>query len=148
MDPTLDGQQSLAHTSVSEQTLQPTRVLEHVQRASTGAAVLFVGLVRNHDGGRGVNWLEYSSHPSADDVLREVTAEILDDHPHVQALSAHHRIGRLDIGDVALVAVVSSSHRAASFRACEDLVERVKARIPIWKRQVFTDGDEEWVNSP
>lgn len=74
MDPTLDGQQSLAYTSVSEQTLQPTWVLEHVQRASTGAAVLFVGLVRDHDGGRGVNWLEYSSHPSADDVLREVTA--------------------------------------------------------------------------
>ena len=91
--------------------------------------------------------LEYEGHPSAETVLREVAAEIAAD-PDVYAVAVSHRIGPLEIGDVALVAAVSTAHRAAAFAACARLVDEVKARLPIWKHQVFADGTEEWVNCP
>jgi len=112
-----------------------------------GAVVTFQGVVRDHDHGRGVTSLEYEGHPGAEAVLREVAAEIAAD-PEVYAVAVSHRIGTLKIGDVALVAAVSTAHRAAAFAACARLVDEVKARLPIWKRQVFTDGTDEWVNCP
>jgi molybdopterin synthase catalytic subunit len=112
-----------------------------------GAVVTFQGVVRDHDQGRGVTLLEYEGHPSAAAVLREVAAEIAAD-PDVYAVAVSHRIGVLKIGDVALVAAVSTAHRAAAFEACARLVDEVKSRLPIWKRQVFGDGTEEWVNCP
>ena len=112
-----------------------------------GAVVSFQGVVRDHDGGRGVTLLEYEGHPTAAAVLREVAAEIAAD-PDVYAVAVSHRIGTLQIGDVALAAAVSTAHRAAAFAACARLVDEVKARLPIWKRQVFSDGAEEWVNCP
>jgi len=113
----------------------------------TGAVVVFQGVVRDHDHGRPVTRLEYEAHPSAEAVLREVAAEIAAD-PAVFAVAVSHRVGRLEIGDVALVAAVSTAHRAAGFAACARLVDEVKSRLPVWKRQVFADGTEEWVNSP
>jgi molybdopterin synthase catalytic subunit len=112
-----------------------------------GAVVSFAGVVRDHDGGRGVTELEYEGHPSAEAVLREVAEEIAAD-PEVHAVAVSHRIGMLAIGDVALAAAVSTAHRAAAFAACARLVDEVKARLPVWKRQVFTDGTQEWVNCP
>jgi molybdopterin synthase catalytic subunit len=112
-----------------------------------GAVVTFQGVVRDHDQGRGVTLLEYEGHPSAAALLREVAAEIAAD-PDVYAVAVSHRIGVLKIGDVALVAAVSTAHRAAAFGACARLVDEVKSRLPIWKRQVFGDGTEEWVNCP
>ena len=112
-----------------------------------GAVVSFQGVVRDHDQGRGVILLEYEGHPSAADVLREIAAEVAAD-PDVYAVAVSHRVGVLKIGDVALVAAVSTAHRAAAFAACARLVDEAKARLPIWKRQVFTDGTEEWVNCP
>ncbi len=104
-------------------------------------------MVRDHDGGRSVVSLDYEGHPSALDVLREVAAEIAKD-PEVYAVAVSHRVGALEIGDVALVAAVSTAHRGAAFAACARLVDEAKARLPIWKRQVFADGTEEWVNCP
>ncbi|GID29105.1 molybdenum cofactor biosynthesis protein MoaE [Paractinoplanes brasiliensis] len=112
-----------------------------------GAVVSFQGVVRDHDHGRGVTLLEYEGHPSAAAVLREVAEEIAAD-PDVYAVAVSHRVGTLAIGDVALVAAVSTAHRAAAFAACARLVDETKARLPIWKRQVFTDGSDEWVNCP
>ena len=118
-----------------------------VARPDAGAVVSFAGVVRDHDGGRGVVELEYEGHPSAEAVLAEVAAEIAAD-PAVYAVAVSHRVGKLEIGEVALAAAVSTAHRAAAFAACARLVEEVKARLPIWKRQVFADGTEEWVNCP
>ena len=118
-----------------------------VVEARAGAVVSFQGVVRDHDGGRGVTRLEYEGHPTAEKVLREVAAEIAAD-PDVYAVAVSHRIGELAIGDDALVASVSTAHRAAAFAACARLVDEVKGRLPIWKRQVFTDGTDEWVNCP
>jgi molybdopterin synthase catalytic subunit len=112
-----------------------------------GAVVSFAGVVRDHDGGRVVTALEYEGHPTAESVLREVVAEIGKD-PAVYAIAVSHRVGPLAIGDVALAAAVSTAHRAEAFEVCARLVDEVKARLPIWKHQVFDDGSDEWVNCP
>lgn len=133
-----------------EVTDQPLDLAAHeaaVADRRAGAVVSFQGVVRDHDHGRQVTSLEYEGHPSAAEVLREVAAEIAAE-PDVYAVAVSHRVGSLAIGDVALVAAVSTAHRAAAFAACARLVDEVKARLPIWKRQVFTDGTEEWVNCP
>ncbi|NJC68869.1 molybdenum cofactor biosynthesis protein MoaE [Planosporangium thailandense] len=131
-------------------TTEPLDVAAHerlVARPAAGAVVSFAGVVRDHDHGREVLELEYEGHPTAERILAEVAADIAAD-PSVYAVAVSHRVGRLEIGDVALAAAVSTAHRAAAFAACARLVDEVKARLPIWKRQVFSDGAEEWVNCP
>ncbi len=118
-----------------------------VAERRAGAVVSFQGVVRDHDHGRAVVRLDYEGHPSAETVLGEVAAEIAAD-PDVYAVAISHRVGSLRIGDVALVAAVSTAHRAAAFAACARLVDEAKARLPIWKHQVFDDGTDEWVNCP
>ncbi|MFI7552424.1 molybdenum cofactor biosynthesis protein MoaE [Micromonospora sediminimaris] len=137
-------------TVISSVTDQPLDLAAHeaaVADRRAGAVVSFVGVVRDHDHGRSVVSLEYEGHPNAEKVLQEVADEIAAD-PDVYAVAISHRIGPLAIGDVALAAAVSTAHRAAAFAACARLVDEAKARLPIWKRQVFTDGTEEWVNCP
>ncbi|MDQ3901673.1 MAG: molybdenum cofactor biosynthesis protein MoaE [Actinomycetota bacterium] len=132
-------------------TEDPLDVEEHarlVARAAAGAVVSFSGVVRDHDSGRGVQALEYSSHPSAGDVIIRVANQVAAAHPDVLALAVSHRIGSLMIGDSALACAVAAAHRAAAFAACAALVDEVKLQLPIWKRQEFTDGTEQWVNSP
>ncbi|HEY6744626.1 MAG TPA: molybdenum cofactor biosynthesis protein MoaE [Mycobacteriales bacterium] len=129
---------------------EPLSVAAHeaaVSGDASGAVVVFSGVVRNHDHGRDVVSLEYVGHPSADQVLRACRDEIAAD-PLVHAVAVSHRIGELRIGDSALVAAVSAAHRAEAFAACARLVDIVKERLPIWKRQIFSDGTDEWVNCP
>ena len=129
---------------------EPLSLEEHVRAvggSASGAVVAFSGVVRDHDHGRAVVSLEYEGHPSAQDVLRACRDEILAD-PLVHAVAVSHRVGALSVGDAALVAAVAGAHRAEAFAACERLVEIVKERLPIWKRQVFPDGTDEWVNCP
>ena len=132
---------------VDDTTLDLATHEKAVEDPRAGAVVSFQGVVRDHDDGKGVTLLEYEGHPSAAAVLREVAEEIAAD-PAVYAVAVSHRVGVLQIGDVALVAAVSTAHRAAAFAACARLVDEVKSRLPIWKRQVFADGTEEWVNCP
>jgi molybdopterin synthase catalytic subunit len=94
-----------------------------------------------------VTELEYVGHPTAEGVLADLAAEFAA-RPEVHAVAVSHRIGLLGIGDVALACAVSTAHRAAAFTVCAELVDEVKKRLPIWKRQVFTDGQEEWVACP
>lgn len=131
-------------------TTEPLDVAAHekaVAHPGAGAVVSFAGVVRDHDGGRGVNSLDYEAHPAAERILAEVASEIAA-HPAVYAVAVSHRVGALAIGDVALAAAVSTAHRAEAFALCGRLVDEAKARLPIWKRQVFADGTEEWVNCP
>jgi molybdopterin synthase catalytic subunit len=118
-----------------------------VRSPQSGAEVVFTGVVRDHDHGRSVRDLEYVGHPNAAEVLREVAGEFANE-PHVTAVAVSHRIGPLAVGEVALVAAVSTAHRGDAFAICSHLVDEVKRRLPIWKRQVFTDGSDEWVNCP
>lgn len=116
-----------------------------VAHEAAGAVVGFVGVVRDHDGGRGVTRLEYSAHPGAARTLAEVAAEVARDSAGVRAIAVSHRIGSLAIGDAALVAAVAADHRGPAFETCARLVDTVKARLPVWKHQYFVDGTEEWV---
>jgi molybdopterin synthase catalytic subunit len=135
---------------VNRVTTEPLDIAEHERAVAdrrAGAVVSFAGVVRDHDDGKGVLELEYEAHPSAGGVLAEIVERIATD-PEVYAVAVSHRVGKLDIGDVALAAAVSTAHRAEAFAVCARLVDEVKAKLPIWKRQVFADGTEEWVNCP
>lgn len=139
-----------ARVVLSQVTDHPVTAAEHaalVADAGAGAVVTFSGDVRNHDGGKQVTSLFYEGHPSAQSVLDEVVTEIAG-RSGLRAIAVSHRIGDLAIGDVALACAVSADHRGDAFAACGDLVDLVKQRLPIWKHQVFTDGTDEWVNSP
>ena len=129
---------------------EPLSVAEHEDAVSTkeaGAVVTFSGVVRDHDHGRSVTELEYVGHPTAQQLIEEIAAEFAA-RPELHAVAVSHRVGLLGIGDVALACAVSASHRGQAFTACAELVDEVKARLPIWKRQVFADGEEEWVACP
>lgn len=138
---------TVVHTGIVGNTINVADLERMVSSRRAGAVVSFAGAVRDHDHERSVIDLEYQAHPSAGAVLDQVAKEVCGRHD-VVALTVVHRSGRLAIGDAALVAVVSAGHRAAAFAACADLVEAVKARVPIWKHQFFADGTDEWVNSP
>lgn len=114
-----------------------------VRGAENGALVVFEGVVRDHDHGVGVRALDYEAHPDAERFLAEVCAEVAADTG--LRVAAIHRVGSLAIGDVALVAAVAAPHRAEAFAACARLVDGVKARTPIWKRQHLAEGTTEWV---
>jgi molybdopterin synthase catalytic subunit len=131
-------------------TEHPIFLAEHeelVSHQSAGAIVGFVGMIRDHDGGRPVVRLEYSAHPSAAQVMAEVVADVAQQSRGLRAVAASHRIGVLHIGEAALVAAVAADHRQEAFTACAHLVDTVKARLPVWKHQFFDDGTEEWVGS-
>ncbi|HTF47278.1 MAG TPA: molybdenum cofactor biosynthesis protein MoaE [Pseudonocardia sp.] len=138
----------VVRAAVVERELSVDEHAELVSNVAAGAVVTFSGVVRNHDGGRGVEELEYSGHPSAERVIRQVADEIAARATGVRAIAVSHRIGPLRIGDVALACAVAADHRQQAFQVCAELVDEVKRQLPIWKRQVFADGTDEWVNCP
>jgi molybdenum cofactor synthesis domain-containing protein len=122
-----------------------------VRDDACGAVATFVGHVRDHDEGRGVTALHYEAHPDASAVLRSVAERVA---ARVAATTGDrvrvavvHRYGALAVGDVAVVVAVASGHRQAAFTCAADLVEELKAEVPIWKEQGFDDGTSEWVGS-
>jgi molybdopterin synthase catalytic subunit len=140
---------SVLRAVVSDAALDVSEHAALVTSAAAGAVVTFAGVVRDHDHDRGVLELEYSAHPSATRVLAEVAASVAARAPGgVRALAVSHRVGLLAIGDVALACAVAADHRAEAFVVCSELVDEVKRALPVWKRQVFTDGTTEWVNCP
>lgn len=124
--------------------------VDEVQRAvmdpAAGGIALFTGAVRDHDHGRGVVRLSYSAHPSAAAEIRRVAEKVAARYD-VLALAAVHRVGDLSVGDLAVVVAASCVHRDTAFDACRALIDDLKANVPIWKHQLFTGGDSEWVNS-
>ncbi|WP_205471110.1 molybdenum cofactor biosynthesis protein MoaE [Nocardioides sp. SYSU D00038] len=129
-----------------EQPLDVTEVVAALDDDAAGGLTIFVGRVRDHDGGKGVSGLDYSAHPSALARLTEVATRVAERHD-VQ-VAAVHRTGRLAIGDLAVVVATTSAHRGTAFDASRDLIDTLKAEVPIWKHQWFADGSEEWVGSP
>lgn len=137
----------VALAEVSDHPLDVEAHADAVADPAAGATVTFAGVVRDHDGGRAVDRLRYVGHPTAARVLTEVAAEVAAAHP-VDALAVSHRLGDLEVGDVALAVAVSAAHRAEAFAAAAALVDEVKARLPIWKRQDLAGGAQEWVACP
>jgi molybdopterin synthase catalytic subunit len=131
--------------------ISPTAILIEDSAAavtvdSAGAVVTFAGLVRNRDQSRAVALLEYEAHPSAATVLASIAESVAADYDGLR-IAVEHRTGSLEVGDLAFSCAVSSPHRADAFAACSRLVDEVKHRVPIWKRQHFVDGTSEWLGS-
>jgi molybdopterin synthase catalytic subunit len=132
---------------IREAALSVDEVLNAVADAGAGGVVSFTGVVRADDGGRAVTRLEYSAHPSALDQMTQVVQAVADQEPVVK-VAALHRVGILEIGDVAVVVAASAAHREEAFVAARRLIDDIKESVPIWKHQWFADGTEEWVGTP
>lgn len=143
----LPATHELVSAGVSTEPLDTAALARRVARAAAGAVVTFSGIVRDHDREREVRSIEYVAHPSADAVVKEVATRIAAEHD-VDALAAVHRIGELAVGENALAVAVAAAHRAQAFDAAAALVDEIKRVLPVWKRQVFADGTEEWVGCP
>ncbi len=142
------GDQPRLHAEVVSTDIELLEIVGRVSSSESGAIATFTGLVRELDHGRRVTELEYVAHDSATRVIAEVARDVAANHDDLIALSIVHRVGTLRIGDVAVVVAASAAHRAAALKACTEAVEAVKTLLPVWKRQVFDDGTDEWVNSP
>lgn len=156
----MDGMEAPSHDHPGEQAASdPIRLLDiretplsldEVYRAvgddAAGGTTLFVGTVRNHDGGADVDALGYSCHPSAGAEMRRVAERVVAKYP-VRALAAVHRVGDLAVGDIAVIVAVSCPHRGEAFEASRMLIDDLKHEVPIWKHQRFSDGTEEWVGA-
>ena len=111
---------------------------------AAGGICVFIGTVRDHDEGTQVSALSYSSHPTALDALRIVAQRIADE-GDVIAVAAVHRVGDLEVGDLAVVVAASAVHRAQAFEACRRLIDELKTDVAVWKHQTFESGDSAWV---
>ena len=146
---------------LSAEPISVDQAIAAVESDTAGAVVSFSGVVRNHDGGKQVNRLSYSAHPTAHQVMSDVVARLVAEQNAASGTTgdaatgdaaaqpvriwAAHRIGMLEIGDPALVCAVSAAHRGQAFAVCSELVDRIKEQVPIWKEQFFSDGTVEWV---
>ncbi len=126
--------------------LSVDEVLAAVGDHAAGGTTFFVGTVREQDHGKPVTRLAYSAHPTALAELRQVAEKIAADFP-VTALAAVHRVGDLELGDAAVIVAVAAPHRDEAFKAARRLIDDLKANEPIWKHQVFADGETEWVGA-
>ena len=138
---------ALRLVDLRETPLDVAEVMAALDDDASGGLTMFVGRVRDHDHGLGVRALDYSAHPTARDALRRVCAVVAEEYD-VHAVAAVHRVGRLAIGDIAVVVATTSAHRGTSFDASRALIDTLKAELPIWKHQQFVDGSEEWVGTP
>ena len=132
---------------IREQPLDVAEVMTAVADPTAGGTTLFSGTVRDHDGRDGVTHLEYSAHPQARAELERVVAEVVEEYDVIR-VAALHRVGRVAVGETAVLVAVATAHRDQAFAASRALIDRLKAQVPIWKHQHFADGSEEWVGLP
>ena len=137
----------VALVAVRDAPLSVDEVLGAVRHPECGGVALFVGLVRDHDHGESVTALEYSAHPSAAETMDRVCREVLA-RGEALRVAAVHRVGSLDVGDLAVVVASAAPHRGQAFAAARDLIDTLKASTPIWKHQHLGDGSTEWVGMP
>lgn len=131
---------SPVHVELTEQPLAADGLLSAVQGPQSGAVTLFYGVVRDHNEGREVLYLEYDCYPAlAERELRGVGDSLLRDFA-IDAVAIAHRTGRLQVGETSLLVAVASAHRADAFEACHAAVDRIKQRVPIWKKEFWAGG--------
>ena len=131
---------------ISESAIEPNELRSKLQNEVAGAYASFEGWVRNHNDGKPVNALEYSAYTAlAEKEGDRIIGEALDRF-EISGAAAIHRVGPLDIGDIAVWVGVSSPHRGAAFDSCRYIIDEIKDRVPIWKRESYENGPDEWVN--
>ena len=131
---------------LTEEPIRLDPLIDQVRAPDRGGIAIFLGLVRDHHQGKGVLGLDYSAYgPMAE----AETARIITEAQSL-GLGAHvvvqHRIGALTVGDIAVAVVAASAHRAEAFDACRYVIEELKKRVPVWKKEMFVDGTVEWVD--
>lgn len=125
--------------------LDPAALRERVLDPAAGGFCSFEGWVRNHHQGRAVARLEYEAYrPLAEKEGARILAEARERFGILHA-ACEHRVGPIEIGGLAVVVAVSSAHRDSAFQACRYIIDEVKARVPIWKKEFFSDGEAGWV---
>jgi molybdopterin synthase catalytic subunit len=132
---------------ILEAPLSVDRLLGLVQHPVVGGIALFVGVVRDHDSGAAVVSLDYSQHPTAEALLTRCAEQTAAAHD-VVAVAVEHRVGHLEVGDLAVVVAVGAVHRGPALAACAHLINTLKAEVPIWKEQRFVSGTTAWVGLP
>lgn len=132
---------------VRDTALSVDELLAALDHPAAGGVDLFIGRVRDHDGGQEVGALDYTAHPGALAALHDVCAEVAAEFD-VKALAVLHRTGALEVGDLAVVLGTAAAHRGVAFDATRALIDRLKARVPIWKHQRYADGSDSWVGTP
>jgi molybdopterin synthase catalytic subunit len=137
----------IREVGISESPLNVDLALRVVSGPAVGGIALFVGTVRNSDHGADVVSLDYTQHPSALDVLTKCAEQTADQHD-VLAIAVQHRVGHLEVGDIAVVVAVGAVHRGEALAACAHLINTLKAEVPIWKEQHFASGESQWVGLP
>ncbi len=143
----MEPEPAVVLTDVRDVPLSIDELVGAVLHPTCGAVCVFLGVVRDHDRGQPVTALDYEAHPSARERLSEVAAGVVSRTPGVR-VAAVHRSGPLAIGEVAVVVAAAAAHREDAFRAARDLIDTLKAEVPIWKHQSFTHGGTEWVGLP
>ena len=136
----------LVRAAVTIDPISITELCALISDESCGAVVTFTGDVRNHDGGKPVATLTYEIHPTAPDQIKIIAQSVIDGRD-VMKVAVAHRYGEIPIGETAFAVAVSAYHRQSAFDACSALVDEIKAKLPIWKHQLFADGTDEWVNT-
>ena len=131
---------------ITTEVITGTEVREAVEGPDAGAVVVFLGTVRNNTDGRPVTRLEYEAYPPmAEKKMAEIAQEIAQKWGDTLRVAMVHRTGKLEIGEVSVAVAVASPHRKDGFEACQYAMNRLKQIVPIWKREVWTDGEAEWV---
>jgi len=129
---------------ITTEPIDAQELIGAVQTAADGAVCVFYGVVREDSRNKKVRFLEYDAYPEmAEKKMREILDEVRQRWPEQRA-AIIHRTGTLGIGEASVVIAVGSPHRGESFDACRYVIDRVKQEVPVWKKEVFTDG-EEWV---
>lgn len=131
---------------ITDRPIEVDALLREAKSSSTGAILLFLGTVRDHNEGRAVSGMYYEAYQTmAQDVLREILEQALSE-TEVDALVAVHRVGELAIGDVSVAIAVGSPHRDEAYRASRTVIEEIKRRLPVWKKEFYTHGRGEWLD--
>lgn len=123
----------------------PAELLDGVGADEDGAVVLFLGIVRDHNDGRSVTGMEYEAYEEMAREVLEAIAREARDRWNTDRIGVVHRTGRLEVGEVSVAIAVSTPHRAEAYDASRYVIEEIKARLPIWKREHYVDGERRWV---
>ncbi|HYN19445.1 MAG TPA: molybdenum cofactor biosynthesis protein MoaE, partial [Thermoanaerobaculia bacterium] len=124
--------------------LEVERIVKSVEDPGCGAVVVFLGTVRNHHAGRRVDKLTYTAYRRmAEETLLRIVADLEASSPGLRAAIVH-RLGEVPVGEPSVVIAVASAHRAAAYEASRTALERLKAEVPIWKREHYAEGDAAW----
>jgi molybdopterin converting factor subunit 1 len=145
LPPVAGGDGAVKRCTISELPLDEAEVAARVEGPDAGGVVSFIGRVRNHARGHTIEHLEYEAYPAmAEKEMEKIVDEAAEKWPGTRVAIAH-RIGRLEIGDAAVIVIAASAHRGEAFDACEFAIDTLKVTVPIWKREVATDG-AYWVD--